>query len=158
LFVKTNLLDQVDQLPEKYCYPYPRPAVTVDAVIFCHVVEGVKVLLIRRRNPPFAGSWAFPGGFVDEDETLEQAVSRETFEEAGVEKLNFRQFKAYSDPQRDPRHRTITIVFVAFSENELQLKSGDDAAEAEWFNLNKLPEMAFDHGVILKEIINELKF
>ncbi len=151
------MLDQVEQLPQKYCYPYPRPAVTVDAVIFCHVDDGVKVLLIRRRNPPFAGSWAFPGGFVDENETLEQAVIRETFEEAGVSILNFKQFKTYSDPQRDPRHRTITIVFIAFSENELQMKSGDDAAEAEWFSLKKLPEMAFDHGVILKEIINELK-
>ncbi len=148
----------MEPLREKYFYAYPRPAVTVDAVIFCRTSLEVKVLLIRRRHDPFAGRWAFPGGFVNEDETLEQAVERETFEETGIFLTDFRQFKAYSDPQRDPRHRTITVVFIAFSENELQPKPGDDAENAAWFGLSALPAMAFDHDVILKEIVNEFAF
>ncbi|HMM11014.1 MAG TPA: NUDIX hydrolase [Bacteroidales bacterium] len=141
--------------PDKYCYDYPRPAVTVDAAVFCRPAAHWQVLLIRRRHAPFKDFWAFPGGFVDEHETLEQAVCRETSEETGLTDLKFSQFRAYSKPDRDPRHRTITIVFVAFTADESGLHAGDDASAVRWFSLNDLPPLAFDHGVILHDLVNE---
>lgn len=140
----------------KYCYEYPRPAVTVDIVLFYRKGADTSVLLIQRANPPFAGSWAFPGGFVDENETLEQAAGRELMEETGISGVELRQFRAYSEPKRDPRHRTITLVFVGFAEAEMPVQSGDDARAARWFSLNQLPPLAFDHGTIVEEVVAAL--
>lgn len=141
----------------KYTYDYPRPAVTVDAVILKKLSDISSILLVRRKNHPFQGFWSFPGGFVDEYETLEQAIERETREETGLRGLNFKQFKAFSDPDRDPRHRTITVVFYAFHEGFDTVVAGDDADGVGWFSLSQLPELAFDHASILMELLVMLK-
>ncbi len=134
-----------------YTYKYPRPAVTVDAVVFRKGVTGDEVLLIRRGHPPFEGKWALPGGFVDMDETLEEAVKRELKEETGLELNNLRQVKAYSAVDRDPRHRTISIAFTGWAGNSQNAVAGDDASQAAWFPVNNLPPLAFDHDEIIKD-------
>lgn len=137
-----------------YCYEYPRPAVTVDAVVFYPEEDGqIWVLLIQRLNPPFQGFWAFPGGFVGEHETVEQALMREMAEETGILLKDYELFGVYSNPDRDPRHRTITIVFMAMLNEKRMAIAGDDAARARWFNLNDLPDFAFDHRKILDDIL-----
>lgn len=138
----------------QYCYDYPRPAVTVDAVVFHPEENGnIWVLLIQRHNPPFQGFWAFPGGFIGENETVEQALLREMTEETGIILNDYELFGVYSNPDRDPRHRTITIVFMAMLNEKLEANAGDDAAQARWFHLNDLPDFAFDHRKILDDIL-----
>ncbi len=131
-----------------YTYSYPRPAVTVDAIL---VSKQNSVLLIERGREPFKGTWALPGGFIEMDEELEAACCRELEEETGVRIKDVKQFRAYAGVYRDPRHRTISVIFYAFTETELIANAGDDAAKAKWFPLNHLPEMAFDHRLILDE-------
>ncbi|MFW5724830.1 MAG: NUDIX domain-containing protein [Bacteroidota bacterium] len=138
----------------EYTYKYPRPAVTTDAVIFSmQPGEKLTILLIERKNDPFQGQWALPGGFVDENETLEQCVARETEEETGLKDIKFYQLEAFSDPDRDPRHRTITIAFWGFCKKSQSIQSGGDAANARWFDLNHLPPLAFDHEKIIKKAL-----
>jgi 8-oxo-dGTP diphosphatase len=141
-----------------YCYEHPMPAVTVDSVVF-HVDRSntIWVLLIQRNKPPFQGCWAFPGGFVNESETVEQALLRETKEETGILLNEFELFGVYSKPDRDPRQRTITIVFLAMVNQKLVPYAGDDAAKAAWFHLADLPEFAFDHRAILDDILLSLQ-
>jgi len=139
-----------------YIYPYPRPAVTADAVIFRNVGHGPQVLLIKRARPPFQERWALPGGFLDMDETLEECVVRETYEETGLTGLVFEQLEAFSALDRDPRHRTITIVFTAIAEHDCQAKPGSDAKETVWFSITSLPPMAFDHEIVVRKAINKL--
>jgi len=141
-----------------YCYEYPRPAVTVDAAILTEKENEMWVLLIQRKREPFKDYWALPGGFVDENETLEEAIVREVREETGIIlSLNeIQQFKAYSDPHRDPRQRTITMVFVAFVASDIFFEAGDDAQKAKWFALSNLPLLAFDHGLILQDITSNV--
>lgn len=136
-----------------FTYNYPRPAVTVDAILFS---RGQSVLLIERGREPFKGIWALPGGFVDMDESLETACMRELEEETGIQVQEIKQFKAFGDVNRDPRHRTISVVFYSFTESEIQPKAGDDAACARWFPIDNLPELAFDHGKILEEFVREV--
>jgi len=125
---------------ERYKNPYP----TVDVIID---VEG-KVVLVKRKNPPFG--WAIPGGFIDYGESAEDAARREAMEETGLEITGLEQFRCYSDPGRDPRFHTVTIVFTA--ESKGVPSAGDDAGEAELFGPDELPEsMAFDHGRILMD-------
>jgi 8-oxo-dGTP diphosphatase len=134
---------------KKYTYDYPRPAVTVDIVI---VTGGKKprVLLIRRKHEPFAGTWAIPGGFVEMDESLEAAARRELLEETGVEAAHLEQLHTFGDPGRDPRGRTISIVYVALVDaSRLKPQAADDAAEVGWHDLRRLPPLAFDHDKIL---------
>ncbi len=95
-----------------FSYKYPRPAVTVDAIVFAFIGEKKEVLLIQRKNPPFKGLWALPGGFVDMNETLEEAVKRELQEETGIQIENLQQFKAYSRVDRDPRERAISVAGI----------------------------------------------
>jgi len=123
----------------------PFPLVAVD----CIVAAGAgRVLLIRRRFPP--PGWALPGGFVEPDETLEQAVARELEEETGLQLIEARQFHAYSGPGRDPRHPMVSIIFTGRVAGSV--RAGDDAQEAAWFALDALPEeMAFDHREILAD-------
>lgn len=131
-----------------YTYTYPRPAVTVDIVVFRSNLT--EVLLIRRLNPPFENTWAIPGGFVDMNETLEQAAARELEEETDLKEILLRQFHAFSEPNRDPRHRTISIAFYGFVENDQgDAIAGSDAKDARWFKTNELPSLAFDHDKIL---------
>lgn len=136
-----------------YTYPYPRPAVTVDAIL---VSPKNSVLLIERGRDPFKGKWAFPGGFIEMDEELETACQRELEEETGLKVGELKQFRAFGGVNRDPRHRTISVLFYAFTEDELVAKAGDDAAKAQWFLLNHLPELAFDHLKILEEFKAEI--
>ncbi len=136
-----------------YTYHYPRPAVTVDAIL---VSPERKVLLIERGREPYLGKWALPGGFIDMDEELEAACKRELEEETLLKIEGLRQFKAYGAVHRDPRHRTISVLFYAFTDNELIARAGDDAANAKWFPIDNLPELAFDHLQILEEFRNEI--
>ena len=131
-----------------YTYAYPRPAVTVDAIL---ISKQNSVLLIERGREPFKGKWALPGGFIDMDEPLETACMRELEEETGIRITILKQFKAFGAVDRDPRHRTISVIFYAFTENELIARAGDDAAKAQWFPIDQLPELAFDHQLILEE-------
>lgn len=136
-----------------YTYAYPRPALTTDCVVLTTHSTSPKVLLIKRKHPPFKGFWAFPGGFVNMDEDLESAAARELEEETAIRGIQLKQFKTYGHPLRDPRHRTVTVVFAAFVENEIHPIPADDAAEANWFALDSLPPLAFDHQAILSELL-----
>lgn len=121
---------------------------TVDAII---ETEG-GIVLIKRKNPPYG--WAIPGGFVDYGETIEDAVCREMKEETGLDVNLVRQFHTYSDPKRDPRHHTVTTIFIATAQG--RPKADDDAEEAEVFTRDALPEdIAFDHRQILEDYFNK---
>ena len=127
-----------------YTYKYPRPAVTADCIVITREAEP-KVLLIQRRNPPFKGAWAFPGGFMDMDETTEQCAIRELEEETGLRLSDVHQIGAYSKVDRDPRGRTITVAYLAIIDEPIAVTGQDDAAKAEWWPLSDLPHLAFDH-------------
>lgn len=136
-----------------YTYKYSRPAVTVDLALFTNFNKEYKVLLIKRKNDPYKGSWALPGGFVDENESPDDALIRESKEEISADLEDFFQFKTYGTPGRDPRGHTVSIVYVSFCKNKIKLKAGDDASEYSWFEIDKLPELSFDHKEILDEIV-----
>jgi len=137
----------------KYCYDYPRPAVTADIIILKKSTNESFVLLIERKHPPYEGMWALPGGFLNMDETLEEAALRELQEETGITGVMLEQFHTYSEVNRDPRHRTITTVFIGYlNDNTIEPEAGDDAAEVKWFALEKLPPLAFDHGEVMKMV------
>jgi len=143
----------------KYVYDWPRPMVTVDAAVFNISGDKIKLLLINRGNEPFKGRWALPGGFVEMDEELENAVVRELEEETGLTGVELEQMHTFGTIGRDPRGRMITIVFMGVvREEQMQIKAGDDAAKAQWFDIEKMPEnMAFDHNEVLKFAIKKLK-
>ncbi|MFK5856129.1 MAG: NUDIX hydrolase [Bacteroidota bacterium] len=136
-----------------YTYNYPRPALTVDMIVTRKVGDNQEVLLIQRLHSPFKDQWAFPGGFVDMEETLEQAAVRELAEETGLKNANLKQFKAYSEVNRDPRGRTVSVVFVGEVTVGASIKAGDDAKKADWFSINRLPKLAFDHDEIIQEVL-----
>ena len=131
-----------------HTYKYPRPSVTVDAIL---ISNQNSILLIQRSGDPFKGKWALPGGFIELDESLETACHRELEEETGLKVKELTQFKAYGAVDRDPRGRTISVVFYSFQEEETVPVAGDDAANAQWFSLDQLPELAFDHQQIIDE-------
>jgi 8-oxo-dGTP diphosphatase len=140
-----------------YCYEYPRPSVTVDVVIVTREPEP-RVLLIRRKHEPFAGAWAIPGGFVDMDESLEAAAARELREETGVTAGPLEQLHAFGDPNRDPRGRTISVVYLArVDPGQVHPEAADDAAEVAWHPLETPPRLAFDHDQILARARARLK-
>lgn len=135
---------------EKHTYDYPRPALTVDVVLLSRDAPP-RVLLIQRGRDPFAGQWAFPGGFVEPGETLVEAARRELLEETTLAAPELEQLYAAGDPGRDPRGWTISVAFWARADRKkLKPKAADDAAAAKWFALDDLPELAFDHAAILK--------
>jgi len=138
---------------KSYTYKYPRPALTVDIIVIRKTNNKKEILLIQRLNSPFKDQWAFPGGFVDMDETLEDAAARELEEETGLSKINLNQFKAYSEPGRDPRGHTISVVFTGSLTDISKVKAGDDAKSANWFNIDNLPLLAFDHNKIIGEAL-----
>ena len=133
-----------------YQYKYPHPAMTADCVVFGFDGKQLHVLLIERGLEPYMGSWALPGGFMKIDETVEQCALRELKEETGVEDIYLEQFHVFSAVGRDPRERVVTVAFLALvRKSDFRLIAGDDAAGASWFELGKLPPLAFDHHDII---------
>lgn len=131
-----------------YTYQYPMPAVTVDALVLRKNVHAdeIELLLIKRLNEPFKGLWALPGGFVEIDEELDDAVVRELQEETGVIHRSLKQLFTVGTVGRDPRYRTISVIYYGwFVESIMQVRAGDDASDAQWFAVDELPSMAFDH-------------
>lgn len=141
---------------QNFCYKYPHPAVTADCVIFGFDGVGIKVLLIQRGIEPYKGKWAFPGGFMQIDETIEECAKRELEEETGLKASSVEQFHTFSDVNRDPRERVITVAHYALVRLE-EVKGGDDARSAQWFAMNEIPSLAFDHDRILRIAVNCLK-
>jgi 8-oxo-dGTP diphosphatase len=136
----------------EYTYKYPRPAVTADCVVISKESEP-KVLLIQRGNEPYKGSWAFPGGFMNMDETTEQCAIRELEEETGLKVSSLQQIGAYSKVDRDPRGRTVTVAYLARVDAPVTVIAQDDAAQAKWFPLSALPPLAFDHEEIMRDAV-----
>lgn len=139
----------------KYCYKYPRLAMTVDAIIVAQNFSQDMVLLIQRKFGPFEGVWALPGGFVEMEETLVHACHRELFEETGIKGVELHQFFTFDAVNRDPRDRTISTVFYGRIHETLNVAGGDDANKADWFPIISLPAMAFDHAQIIGKFIKE---
>lgn len=135
-----------------YTYKYPRPAVTADCIVIAKEPEA-KVLLIERADDPYKGCWAFPGGFLNMDETTEQCAIRELEEETGLTIETVHQIGAYSKIDRDPRGRTITVAYLAMIDKTMPVIGLDDAAKADWWPLSALPQLAFDHDEIIADAI-----
>lgn len=148
---------------------YQKPSVTVDILIFRLVNDSVDILLIKRKKPPYKEFWAFPGGFVNIDESLEDAAKRELLEETNVKNVYLEQLYTFGDVERDPRMRVISVSYMALlNENDIEKfneKAGDDAKELQWFNINELLngiednsiKLAFDHEKIFKLAIERLR-
>ena len=143
----------------KYIYEWPRPMVTVDAVVFRRSAGRTEVLLINRGKEPYKGKWAAPGGFIEIDEELEDAVARELQEETGLTGVELQQMRTFGRCGRDPRGRQISIAFTGIAtEGHDKVRPGDDAAQARWFDIENLPEdMAFDHDEMIACGIEKLK-
>ena len=146
-----NLLKILFNINKKKYKPI---SLTVDTLIFSKTDRAdrdIKLLLVKRKNPPFQNKWAIPGGFVNYDEELEIAAKRELEEETGVKNVSVKQLHTFGKIGRDPRGRTVSVAYLAFVDAEqVKIKAGDDAKEAQWFDISELPELAFDH----QEIIN----
>lgn len=140
----------------QYCYNYPHPALTCDCVIFGFDGLVLKVLLIERGIEPYKGRWAFPGGFMNIDETTDECARRELKEETGLDNVEVRQFHTFSAVGRDPRERVVTVAHYALVKIS-EVKGGDDARNAQWFALNEIPSLAFDHDRILRLAFQTLK-
>ena len=150
----TRIMTASNSSAGEYTYAYPRPAVTVDYGL---LLQGKvpEILLIQRKNDPFAGKWALPGGFVDEGEKLDVAAVRELQEETSIDSDAIpepRQIGTFGDPGRDPRGWTVTIVFAGLCSSRVHVKGADDAAEAKFFSLDVLPPLAFDHEKVISEL------
>lgn len=136
--------------PEPHCYAYPHPAVTTDIAVFTIRDDALALLLIRRGREPFAGAWALPGGFLDIDEDLDTCAARELAEETGVEGVYLEQLYTFGAVGRDPRERVVSVAYIALAAADgLRIQAGDDAADARWFRLDALPQLAFDHADII---------
>ena len=142
-----------------HTYNYPRPALTVDCIVFGLDAElELKIMLIKRDISPFQGEWAIPGGFVRMDETLEQAALRELQEETGIHDVFLEQLYTFGDLERDPRDRTITVSYYALINLvEQEIQAATDASEANWFRISEIPKLAFDHDQILQTAIARLR-
>ena len=143
-----------------HTYDYPRPAVTVDIIIFTLRESRLQVLLVQRAHPPFESAWALPGGFVQMDESLEAAASRELEEETGVREAYLEQLYTYGEPERDPRGRVITVAYYALLPRDAPIRQegGSDARQAQLFPLEALPKLAFDHAEILHYALRRLRY
>jgi 8-oxo-dGTP diphosphatase len=142
----------------KYVYEHPRPMVTVDAAVFALTEGKAKLLLVQRKQEPYQGAWALPGGFVDIDEDLPEAAARELAEETGLKDVPLKQLHTFGKPGRDPRGRTITVVYFGIAgRNWQQIEAAGDAAGVQWFDIENLPSLAFDHDEIAGCAIRRLK-
>jgi len=142
-----------------HTYKYPRPALTVDCIVFgLDDEDELKVLLIQRDLAPFEGKWAIPGGFVVPGEAIEEAAKRELAEETGVRNLFLEQLYTFGNPDRDPREHVISVAYFALvNMTEHKITADTDARDAAWFSLEDIPELAFDHNAILDMAIERLK-
>lgn len=139
-----------------HCYDYPRPSVTTDSVIFKHEKGETYLLLIKRKNEPFKGMWAFPGGFLEMDEDTKTGAARELYEETGISCKNLIQSHVADAVKRDPRGRILSVIYCGYHfDLSKQAKAMDDATEAKWHKINYLPTLAGDHILILKKVIIE---
>jgi 8-oxo-dGTP diphosphatase len=142
---------------DKFCYDFPRPALTADIIVFSYDKGVLLVLLIERNHMPFQGQWAFPGGFLEMEETAGECASRELGEETGLALGDLEQLITVSKLGRDPRGRTVTVFFFGFVDYEsATVRAGDDAGKAVWFPLSKLPPLAFDHSEIVPVALKRL--
>ena len=137
----------------EYTYKYPRPAVTAECVVMTNEPLP-KVLLIQRGADPFKGEWAFPGGFMNMDETAEQCAIRELEEETGLKMSTVYHIGTYSKVDRDLQGCTITVAYIAIIDSPLEVQGRDDAAKAEWFPISNLPKLAFVHEEIISDAVN----
>jgi len=142
-----------------YFYEYPRPAFTADVVVFSFIENMLKVLLIERGKDPYKGFWAFPGGFVDENEIVAKAAERELKEETGLKLNQLIMFHVASDPGRDPRGWVVSTIYLGFVNREdAIIQPGDDAVNVQFYSLNNIPSLAFDHKNLLDEALKNLKY
>jgi 8-oxo-dGTP diphosphatase len=145
-----------------FCYPYARPAVTVDITLFTFLRDHLQVLLIQRQGEPFRGCWALPGGFVDENEDLQHAAARELQEETGVSDVYLEQLYTFGEPGRDPRGHVISVAYLALLSADrartLCVEGRDDAAAARWWNIYDLPALAFDHDQVLVYALQRVRW
>lgn len=143
---------------------YRNPALTVDGVVLVQRPSPMggsemSVLLVERGAEPFTGRYALPGGFVEYGEDLEDAIHREVAEETGLNGVPFRQFRTFGKPGRDPRGHTVSVVYVGLLLGSAPpVTGGDDAASAAWFPVSRLPDLAFDHAHILRQVLQHLNF
>ena len=151
-YTRKDLMEQ-----NTYTYKYPHPAVTTDCVIFGFDGLKLQVLLIQRGIEPYKGQWAFPGGFIKMDEDAETGAKRELQEETGLTNAFMEQFHTFSEVNRDPRERVITIAYYAIVRKQ-DVKGGDDAANAQWFDIDdNMPTLAFDHDRILRVAMSHMR-
>ena len=141
-----------------YTYEYPRPAVCTDIIVFTKTAFSTEILLIKRKFDPFKDHWALPGGFLDMNEEIENAAYRELEEETSITEIKLEQFKTFGKIGRDPRGRTVSVVYFGFFPETEKNKAiaNSDAAEANWFNIESLPPLAFDHEEIIKLAIKTI--
>lgn len=143
--------------PSEYTYTHPRAILTSDSAVFTLRDGVLHVLLIERGHPPFVGSWALPGGWVEEEEPVDAAGARELFEETGLDNVPLKQLYTVGDPGRDPRGWCVTVVYIAVVDHrEHPIKAGDDARNAQWCPVNALPPLAFDHAKVMRVAVQRL--
>jgi 8-oxo-dGTP diphosphatase len=139
-----------------HTYQYPRPALTVDCVVFAAEPDGLKALLVCRALPPFQGQWALPGGFVRMQETTEEAARRELVEETGLSNVFLEQLYTFSRVDRDPRERVVSVAYFALVRSTT-VRAGSDADDARWFPIDDMPRLAFDHAEIVSVALERLR-
>lgn len=142
-----------------YTYTYPRPALTVDCVVFGWDGQDLQVLLVQRGAEPYKGKWALPGGFVQMEEELGAAARRELGEETGMEDMYLEQLYTFGSPDRDPRGRVVTVAYYALVQRHRYAppKAASDAHDARWYHLDAVPDLAFDHAAIMEAALERLK-
>lgn len=140
-----------------FTYEYPRPAVTADIAVL-RMEDVPEILLVQRKDPPFQDMWALPGGFIEMEETLEEAARRELLEETSIRADELIRFDTYDKPGRDPRGRTITQVFILLWNPAMGMPlAGSDAKSLAWHELISLPDLAFDHAHIIGDVMRMIK-
>jgi len=140
-----------------YTYEYERASNSADIAVFRKNDNQTEILLIRRKNEPYQGMWALPGGFMEMNEPLEVTALRELEEETGLKGVSLEQYRTFSQVNRDPRTRVVTTVFYGYADFEnSHAAGGDDAEEAVWFSVEELPALGFDHQDIIQGLLRKL--